>query len=43
MELKIKALSPKIGTEIPLPRFATAGAACMDPVSYTHLTLPTIA
>ena len=30
MELKIKALSPKIGTEIPLPRFATAGAACMD-------------
>lgn len=30
MELKIKALSPKIGTEIPFPRFATAGAACMD-------------
>lgn len=30
MELKIKALSPKIGTEIPLPHFATAGAACMD-------------
>ena len=30
MELKIKALSPKIGTEIPLPKFATAGAACMD-------------
>ena len=30
MELKIKALSPKIRTEIPLPRFATAGAACMD-------------
>ena len=30
MELKIKALSPKIGTDIPLPRFATAGAACMD-------------
>ena len=25
MELKIKALSPKIGTDIPLPRFATAG------------------
>ena len=30
MELKIKPLSPKIGTDIPLPRFATAGAACMD-------------
>ena len=30
MELKIKALSPKIGTEIPLPKFATTGAACMD-------------
>ena len=30
MELKIKALSEKLGTEIPLPRFATAGAACMD-------------
>ena len=30
MKLKIKALSPKIGTEIPLPKFATAGAACMD-------------
>ena len=30
MELKIKALSPKIGTDIPLPCFATAGAACMD-------------
>ena len=30
MELKIKAMSPKIGTEIPLPKFATAGAACMD-------------
>ena len=27
MELKIKPLSPKIGTDIPLPRFATAGAA----------------
>lgn len=30
MELKIKALSPKIGTEIPAPRFATAGSAAMD-------------
>ena len=30
MELKIKALSPKIGREIPYPRFATAGAAAMD-------------
>jgi dUTP pyrophosphatase len=30
MELKIKALSPKIGREIPYPRYATAGAAAMD-------------
>lgn len=30
MELKIKALSPKIGAEIPFPTYATAGAACMD-------------
>ena len=30
MELKIKALSPKIGTELPLPAFATDGAAAMD-------------
>lgn len=30
MELKIKALSPKIGREIPAPHFATAGAAAMD-------------
>lgn len=30
MELKIKPLSPKIGKEIPLPHFATDGAAAMD-------------
>lgn len=30
MELKIKPLSPKIGTEIPIPAYATAGAAGMD-------------
>ena len=30
MELKIKALSPKIGTEIPLPSYATPGSAGMD-------------
>ena len=30
MELKIKALSPKIGNEIPAPRFATVGSAAMD-------------
>lgn len=30
MELKIKPLSPKIGTEIPLPSYATAGSAGMD-------------
>ena len=30
MELKIKALSPKIGAEIPAPFYASAGAAAMD-------------
>ena len=30
MELKIKALSPKIGRELPVPFFATAGSAAMD-------------
>lgn len=30
MELKIKAVSPKIGREIPYPFYATAGAAAMD-------------
>ena len=30
MELKIKALSPKIGTQIPAPFYASAGAAAMD-------------
>ena len=30
MHLKIKALSPKIGTEIPVPFYATPGAAAMD-------------
>lgn len=30
MELKIKALSPKIGREIPAPFYASAGAAAMD-------------
>ena len=30
MELKIKALSPKIGREIPTPFYASAGAAAMD-------------
>ena len=30
MELKIKAISPKIGTEIPFPYYATEGAAAMD-------------
>lgn len=30
MELKIKALSPKVGKEIPLPSYATAGSAGMD-------------
>lgn len=30
MELKIKALSPKIGTEIPAPFYASTGAAAMD-------------
>lgn len=30
MELKIKALSPKIGKDIPYPFYASAGAAAMD-------------
>ena len=30
MELKIKAVSPKIGGEIPYPYYASAGAAAMD-------------
>ena len=30
MNLKIKALSPKIGKEIPAPFYASAGAAAMD-------------
>ncbi len=30
MNLKIKALSPKIGQEIPTPFYASAGAAAMD-------------
>ena len=30
MELKINAVSPKMGREIPLPRYQTAGAAAMD-------------
>ena len=29
-ELKIKALSPRIGREVPAPRYATEGAAAMD-------------
>lgn len=30
MELKLKILSPKIGSEIPLPTYATGGSAGMD-------------
>lgn len=30
MELKVKAMSPKIGTEIPTPFYASTGAAAMD-------------
>ena len=30
MDLKFKALNPKIGREIPLPQFATPGSAAMD-------------
>ena len=30
MELKIKAVSPKIGREIPTPFYATPGSAAMD-------------
>lgn len=30
MELKIKAVSPRIGADIPFPYYASAGAAAMD-------------
>ena len=30
MELKIKAVSPKIGNDIPLPYYGTPGSAAMD-------------
>ncbi len=30
MQLKVKAVSPKIGREIPAPFYASAGAAAMD-------------
>lgn len=30
MKLKIKAVSPKVGTEIPAPFYASPGAAAMD-------------
>ena len=30
MELKVKALSPKLGKEIPFPAYATPGSAGMD-------------
>ena len=30
MELKIKAVSPKIGSDIPLPFYTTPGSAAMD-------------
>lgn len=30
MELKFKAIHPKVGREIPLPQFATPGSAAMD-------------
>ena len=30
MDLKIKAVSPKIGKDIPLPFYATSGSAAMD-------------
>lgn len=30
MELKVKAVSPRIGRDIPAPFYASAGAAAMD-------------
>lgn len=30
MELKIKAVHPKMGKDLPLPKFATPGSAAMD-------------
>ena len=47
MELKFKAIHPKIGREIPLPQFATPGSAAMDlracldgPVTLQAMALP---
>ena len=40
MELKIKAVSPKMGREIPLPRYQTAGAAAMDLCACVDEALP---
>ena len=37
MELKIKAVSPKIGSDIPLPFYATPGSAAL-----TSTFLPTL-
>lgn len=49
MDLKIKALSPKIGKEIPAPFYASGGAAAMDlcacveaPVEITPRALVTV-
>lgn len=39
MELRMKALSPRIGRDIPAPHFATAGAAAMDLCACTDTPL----
>ena len=40
-KLQVRILDARIGKEYPLPHYATPGSAGLDPVSYTHLTLPT--
>ena len=40
MKLRVKAVSPKIGREIPAPYFATGGAAAMDLCAGGRATIP---
>ena len=42
MNLKVKALSPKIGKEIPAPFYASAGAAAMDLHPHRHRHCPAL-
>ena len=41
MKVQVKVLDQRLGTQWEMPNYATVGSAGLDPVSYTHLTLPT--